>query len=64
MASGRPVLVRLAGVLLVTAAGIKALGSAMPYFEIASLHQPSSITAVLDVDERAKLEILIARPER
>lgn len=52
------------GLALVTASGLKALGCPMPYFEIASLHQPASITAVLDVDERGKLEILIARPER
>jgi hypothetical protein len=51
------------GLALVTAAGLKAFGMTMPYFEIASLDQPSSVTAVLDVDERAKLEILIARPE-
>ncbi len=52
------------GLALVTVSGLKALGYAMPYFEIASLHQPPSITAVLDVDERGKLEILIGRAER
>ncbi|MFI5403356.1 MAG: hypothetical protein ACHQ1G_10495 [Planctomycetota bacterium] len=52
------------GLALVTASGLKAFGYPMPYFEIASLHQPPSITAVLDVDERGKLEILIGRPER
>ncbi len=52
------------GLALVTAGGLKAFGCPMPYFEVASLHQPASITAVLDVDERGKLEILITRPER
>jgi hypothetical protein len=35
----------------------------MPYFEVAGLDQPGSVTAVLDVDAKAKLEIVIARPE-
>jgi hypothetical protein len=52
------------GLALVTAAGLKAFDRAMPYVEVASLAQPPSVTAVLDVDERAKLEILIARHER
>jgi hypothetical protein len=52
------------GLALVTASGLKAFDFPMPYFEVASIHQPPSITAVLDVDERGKLEILIARPER
>jgi hypothetical protein len=52
------------GLALVTAAGLKAFDRAMPYFEIASLAQPPAVTAVLDVDRRAKLEILIARPEK
>lgn len=51
------------GLLMVTAAGLKAFGMPMPYFEIASLDQPPSVTAVLDVDNRAKLEIVIARAE-
>jgi hypothetical protein len=51
------------GLALVTAAGLKAFDAQMPYFEIASLDQPPSVTAVLDVDAKAKLEILIARSE-
>jgi hypothetical protein len=51
------------GLALVTAAGLKAFDVPMPYFEIASLDQPPAVTLVLDVDERAKLEILIARSE-
>jgi len=51
------------GLALVTAAGLKAFETQMPYFEIASLDQPAAVTAVLDVDERAKLEILISRAE-
>ena len=52
------------GLALVTANGLKAFDRPMPCFEIASIHQPPSITAVLDVDERGKLEIRIGRPER
>lgn len=51
------------GLLMVTAAGLKAFEMPMPYFEVAGLDQPGSLTAVLDVDEKAKLEIVIARPE-
>lgn len=51
------------GLALVTPAGLKAFDAQMPYFEIASLDQPASVTAVLDVDPKAKLEILIARSE-
>jgi hypothetical protein len=49
------------GLALVTANGLKALDRPMPYFEIASIGQPPAITAVLDVDARGKLEILIGR---
>jgi hypothetical protein len=52
------------GLALVSAAGLKAFDVPMPYFEIASIAQPPSITAVLDVDAQAKLEILVARPEK
>ncbi len=52
------------GLALVTAGGLKAFGFTMPSFEIASLHQPAAITAVLDVDERGKLEVLIERAQR
>jgi hypothetical protein len=52
------------GLALVTAAGLKAFDRAMPYFEIASIAQPPAVTAVLDVDKRAKLEILVARSEK
>jgi len=52
------------GLALVTASALRAFDYPMPYFEIASLDQPPSITAVLDVDERAKLEVLIARSEK
>jgi hypothetical protein len=49
------------GLALVTPNGLKALGASMPFFEIASLAHPPAITAVLDVDERAKLDVRIAR---
>jgi hypothetical protein len=52
------------GLAMVTTAGLKAFEAQMPYFEIASLDQPPSVTAVLDVDDGAKLEILIARSEK
>lgn len=52
------------GLAFVTAGGLKAFDAQMPYFEIASLDQPPSITAVLDVDEALKLDVLIARSEK
>jgi hypothetical protein len=49
------------GLGILTASALKAFDYAMPYFEIASLGQPPWITAVLDVDDRAKLDVRIAR---
>ena len=49
------------GLALVTVSGLKAYRHGMPMFEIASLGQPANITAILDVNELAKLNVRIAR---
>ncbi|MHC4549485.1 MAG: hypothetical protein ACYTEZ_11990 [Planctomycetota bacterium] len=48
-------------VALVTAQGLQAFRRAMPLVELASLGQPPAVTAVLDVDGRARLDLRIAR---
>lgn len=51
-----------AGLALVTPAALKAFGYEMPLAEIASLGQPKSATAVLDVaDGRAKVDLRLER---
>ena len=49
------------GLALVMVQGLKAYKYRMPMFEFASLGQPPTVTAILDVDELAKLDIRIAR---
>ena len=50
-----------AGLVLVTASGLKAFSYAMPLLEVASLGQPASVTAILDIDGRARVELRIPR---
>ena len=49
------------GVAVVTVQGLRALGYRMPIFEFASLGQPPAITATLDVDNLAHLDIRLTR---
>ena len=50
-----------AGLVLVTATGLKAFRYTMPMLEVASLGQPAAVTGVLDLDDRAHLELRIPR---